>query len=333
MVFSSKRTTIEEYTKRVSKTSSFLKKYGLAILFMAPYLIAFIVFFLYPFIKGFIMSLYKWNIADTSDTAWRGFQNYYKILFSPGTSYFNDFWNGMKNTLIAAAIIVPLCILIPLGLALLINAKPPGYKIYRAIIYLPGIFPITATGVIFLNMFNNEYGFVNNLFKIDVNWLQNPITVWAIIILFCVWGGIGTNFVIFTAALQNVDKSLYEASAIDGCSRLRQRFDVTFPQIKNQMIICLFTTICGYMNLYGQCYILGAYVQPQDSVHTVIYVIQNQLKGTNFAVYGMTSAMAISLGFFIVLISIAQMLITRERKGGSKYATQFKAYQESRKNS
>ena len=149
------------------------------------------------------MSLYRYNIANPSDIAWRGFLNYYKILFDSNTSYYRDFWNGMKNTLIAAAIIVPLCILIPLGLALLINGKPPGYKIYRAIIYLPGIFPITATGVIFLNMFNNEYGFINNLLKINVNWLQNPTTVWIIIILFCVWGGLGTNFVIFTAALQN----------------------------------------------------------------------------------------------------------------------------------
>ncbi len=330
-MFSSKKTTIEEYTKQVSRTTSFLKKYGLAILFMTPYLISFLVFFMYPFIKGCIMSLYRYNIANPSDIAWRGFLNYYKILFDSNTSYYRDFWNGMKNTLIAAAIIVPLCILIPLGLALLINGKPPGYKIYRAIIYLPGIFPITATGVIFLNIFNNEYGFINNLLKINVNWLQNPTTVWIIIILFCVWGGLGTNFVIFTAALQNVDKSLYEASAIDGCSKFRQKFDVTFPQIKNQMIICLFTTVCGYMNLYGQCYILGSYVQPQNSVYTVIYVIQNQLKGTNFAVYGMTSAMAICLGVFIAIISIIQMVITKERKGGNKYAKQFKAFKESGK--
>ena len=217
-------------------------------------------------------------------------------------------------------------------LALLINKKPFGYKLYRAIIYLPGIFPITATGVIFLNMFNNEYGFINNVLNLNINWLQNPTTVWILIIVFCVWGGIGTNFVIFSAALQNVDKTLYEASSIDGCSKFRQNFDITFPQIKNQMIVCLFTTVCGYMNLYGQCYILGAYVQPHDAVYTVIYMIQNHLKGTNFAVYGMVSAMAICLGFFIALISIIQMYITREKKGGNKYAKEFVAFKKLREN-
>lgn len=337
-MFSSKRTTIEEYTKRVSKTTSFLKKYGLAILFMAPYLISFLVFFMYPFIKGCIMSLYRYNIANVNDISWRGFLNYQKILFDSNTSYYKDFWNGMKNTLMATAIIVPLCILIPLGLALLINAKPPGYKIYRAIIYLPGIFPITATGVIFLNMFNNEYGFINNLFKINVNWLQNPTTVWMIIILFCVWGGLGTNFVIFTAALQNVPKNLYEACSIDGCSKWQRTKSVTIPGIKGQLVLCLFTTIIGYLGLYGQNYVLTggnpkfsklSAVPGGNKISTVIYFIQDIVaNNTNFKerFYGLAAAASIIFAIFVGIISGIQMYCTREKKTGTKISEAYEKW-------
>lgn len=325
-----RRLTLEEYSRREARTTSLFRKYGLVLLFTLPYLAMFAVFFLYPFVKGLVMSLYKYNYANPDENEWRGFQNFYKILFDSESSYFQDFWSSLGRTVTVNLILVPLCILIPLLLAYLINTKPWGYKWYRAIIYLPGIFPLTATGVIFLNLFNYQYGFVNSLFGTDINWLLNPETTWFVIILFCIWGGIGTNFVIFSAGLQGIDKSLYEAGSIDGANKFQQVVCISLPQIKNQLIICLFTTITGYMNLYGQNYILGAFTQPQKDIYTVIYVIQNQLMGTRYEVYGMVSAMAICLGLFIALFSGLQMFVTRERKGGHRHEKAFLAFQEQR---
>lgn len=323
-----RRLTLEEYSRSRRRQASLFRKYGLVLLFVAPYFAFFAVFFLYPLVKGLVMSLYKYNYANPADNEWRGLENFYKILFDSSSSYFKDFWSSLGRTAMAAAILVPLCILIPLLLAYLINTKPWGYKWYRAILYIPGIFPLTATGVIFLNLFNYQYGFINSLFGTDVNWLLNPSSTWVVIILFCVWGGIGTNFVIFSAGLQNNDRSLAEAGLIDGANKLQQIICISLPQIKNQLIICLFTTITGYMNLYGQNYILGAFTQPQKDIYTVIYVIQNQLMGTRYEVYGMMAAMAICLGFFTALISGLQMFVTRERKGGHRHEKAFLAYKE-----
>lgn len=322
-----RRLTLEEYSRREARLTSLFRKYGLVLLFTLPYFVMFGLFFLYPFVKGLIMSLYKYNYANPAENEWRGFQNFYKILFDAESSYFQDFWSSLGRTVTVNLVLVPLCILIPLLLAYLVNTKPWGYKWYRAIIYLPGIFPLTATGVIFLNLFNYQYGFVNSLFGTDVNWLLNPETTWVVIVLFCIWGGIGTNFVIFSAGLQGIDKSLFEAGAIDGANKLQQVLCISLPQIKNQLIIGLFTTITGYMNLYGQNYILGAFTQPQKDIYTVIYVIQNQLMGTRYEVYGMVSAMAICLGLFIGLFTGLQMFVTRERKGGHRHAKAFLAFQ------
>jgi len=315
--------SLEEYALHEEKRRLFLKKYGLGFLFLGPYLFFFIVFFLYPLFKGAIISFYHYNIADPTDIFFRGFQNFQKILFSSNSTYFQSFWNGMKNTVIAVLILVPFSVVLPLLLAALVNVKPFGNKFFRAVLYLPSIFPITATAVIFLNMFNNNYGFLSALFGNNINWLLDAKYNWILIIVFCLWSGIGGNFLIFLAALQNVDPMLKEASSIDGCGPTKRFIYITLPQIKPQLILCFFTATIGYMNLYGQNYMLGSFVSDKKQIATAVYVIQDLMMGTDFQVYGMVSAMAISLGFFIMLISIAQLVATKERKGGSHHEREY----------
>ena len=102
------------------------RQYGIALLFSAPYLLFFAVFFLYPFVKGFVMSFFRWNIADFSDIAWRGLGNYVKILFDSSTVYFREFWSSLGRIMLAVAILVPMCLLIPFALARLIEKRPYG---------------------------------------------------------------------------------------------------------------------------------------------------------------------------------------------------------------
>ncbi|MGI6713953.1 MAG: carbohydrate ABC transporter permease [Bacilli bacterium] len=315
--------SVSEYAVKVERQRQIFRKYCIGFLFLAPYLFFFVLFFAVPFFKGITISFFRYNIADTTDIVWRGVQNYTKILFDKNSTYYKTFWNGMKNTLMATAILVPLSIVIPLLLATLVNTKPVGYKFFRAIIYLPSIFPMTATGVIFLNLFNNNYGFVSAIFGDHINWLMDPTYNWILIIFFCIWSGIGGNFIIFLAGLQTVDPSLKEASSIDGCNLTKRFFHVTLAQIKPQLILCFFNTTIGYMNLYGQNYLLGQYVSDRMQIQTTVFVIQELMMGTNFQVYGMVSAMAICLGLFIMTISIIQLIVTRERKGGNKHAKEY----------
>ena len=237
-----------------------------------------------------------------------------------------DFWGSVWTTIKFALIIVPLSILIPFGLAMLIKVHPPGYKFFRAAIYVPGIFPLTATGLILLKMFSFQNGFINNFFNISVDWFGETNLAWFMVGLFCIWGGIGGNFIILNAGLENIDNSLYEASQVDGSNKWQQFRYITLPGVRYQLLLTLFTTFIGYMNLYGQLFILASNTPDQNAMKSAIYRIQDLLMGSSRS-FGYASAMGICLGAIIGFIAILQMIMTKDRKGGNKHVKAYLDWQ------
>lgn len=326
-----KLTTVSEYAYKQSKLKDFFKRYGMAFIFIAPHLLFFLAFCIYPLIYGIVMSLFKYNIADPSQNEWRGLTNFIKILFIRDDYYHQQFWEAMRNTTLFALIIVPLSIIIPLFMAVCINAKPKGYKLFRSLIYLPSVLPVSASGVIFTALFGHLFGYINQWFGTSINWLNsNPMLAWLIIFLLCLWGGWGGNFIILNAGLKNVDKSLYEAAAVDGCTGMRRALTVTFPAIKQQLVLCIFNTIIGYFGLYGQIYVLTNAGPITDSTNhatmSIMWLMQDLINGGNYSIYGMVSAMGLVLGIFIGIITAIQLIITRERKSGTKRQAEFADY-------
>lgn len=322
-----KTMTVEEYAFKQEKTQSKLRKTGSLLFFFGPYFLCFCMFFVFPLVLGVIMSFSKFDNGSIYPAGFVGFDNYTTVFTS--RVMIKDFWSSVWYTIRFALIIVPLCIVIPLVLAIFVNIKPPGYKIFRACIYLPGIFPLTATGLILLRMFDAHNGFINAFFNSSVDWFGETGTAWFMVGLFCIWGGIGGNFIILCAGLENVDKSLHEASAMDGASRWHRFRYVTLPAIKPQLILCIFTSLCGYMNLYGQNFILLSNTPDQDSVMTAVYRIQNMLMGGTRG-YGYVAAMGMILGLIIAGITAVQMTVTKERKGGNKRAEAFVVWKKSK---
>lgn len=329
-----KLVTVEEYAFKRSEKTSFFRRYGIVLLFLGPYLFFFLLFTIYPLIYGIVMSLFRFSISDPTQNAWRGFRNYWTLLTNSNSIYNINFWYSLKNTAMFALIIVPLAILLPLVMAILVNFQPKGYKFFRAIIYLPSILPVSSSGAIFIALFATNFGYVNQWIGKNVNWLNStPALAWTVILLLCLWGGWGGNFVILSAGLKNVDKSLLEAASVDGCNNWKKILHVTFPAIKQQLILCIFTTIIGYFGLYGQVYVLtnaGPDIningQNYQSTMTIMWYLQSLITGTQFNVYGMVSAMGILLGIFIGCITGLQLLLTRERKSGTKRAKDYERY-------
>lgn len=312
---------------RKEKRKNNIRKAGLIAMFLGPYGFCFFLFFAFPLVLGIIMSFSKFDGKSLFPSGFAGFNNYIALFTNEILS--RDFWGSVWNTIRFALIIVPLSIIIPLGLAILTALKPPGYKFFRACIYLPGIFPLTATGLILLKMFSYRGGFINSFFNISIDWFGEVGACWFMIGLFCLWCGIGGNFIILCAGLENVDKSLYEAVSIDGGNKLHTFFHVTLPGISSQLFLCIFTTFTGYMNLYGQVYILGTGVADQSEIKTAIYRIQDFLLGSSKN-YGYVAAMGICLGFIIILIAIIQMIVSKEKRGNGKHAKAFMDYKKSK---
>lgn len=322
-----RETSLIEYASGVSRRKRLLQDGWSVVAFLGPFALCFALFFIFPLALGIGMSMSGFDGKGMFPSSFVGFDNFAAVFTNPVLRA--DFWGAVGTTIKFALVIVPLSILIPLGLALLINMKPPLYKFFRACIYLPGIFPLTATGLILLKMFDYQSGWINSFFGLSVDWFASPTTAWFMIGLFCLWCGIGGNFIILCAGLQNVPKSLYEAAGADGAGPWRRFLHVTLPGIKDQLFLCLFTTFTGYMNLYGQVYILASNTPDQDAMKSAVYRIQDMLLGSSKG-YGYAAAMGICLGVIIIGISIVQFVCTKERKGGNRHASGYMAWKERR---
>lgn len=324
-----------ERQKRHSKLIAFLRKYGVVSLFLLPYLIIFFVFFIYPFIYGTVMSFFSWQYTTPEEATFVGFDNYANILFNsidPDLQYSRYFYEGLRNSFIFVVCSVPFLIVIPLLLAILINIKPFGHKFFQAIFFLPTVLGVSTVCYIFKNMFDPDYGFLSKIFENvfgtgRLNWLTgSAFNQWFVIILTTVWWTIGTNLVIIGAGLKEIDKSLYEAAEIDGCGSLRKAVNITIPSIKNQLIVCLVTTIIASFNVFGQPYILTG---GGSALHQESYVLLMRIRSLFLDINcdaGIPTAMAVCLGIIIILISLVQMFLTREKKGKKYAVKKYQAY-------
>lgn len=343
---------LEEYAKARSRRIGFFKKYGVTLLFLLPFLAAFIMFFLYPLVYGTFISMSDFKYGAPGEAKFNSFA-WYKIILGMTPkmkSLTQNFWKAFANSFTFSVIMVPIAIILPLALAILVNKKPAGFKVFRSMIYLPSIVPLTAAGTIFLLLFNTKenHGLLATYLSLDIDffidtWFKfkifgyevDVVYAWIPIFFMCLWGGWGGNFIILSAGLENVPKSLYEASSIDGCSTWKKILHVTIPGIKGQLVLCLFTTIIGYLGLYGQNYVLtsgGPYattLPASGKTSTIMYFIQDivannpNLKTT---VYGLGAAAALVYALFVGIISGIQMYITRDRRTGTKISERYEKW-------
>ena len=167
-----KETTLVEYASRRERLSRGFSSAFAVLAFLGPYALCFALFFVFPLVLGIVMSMSGFDGKGMFPTSFVGFDNFVAVFTNPVLS--RDFWSAVWTTFKFALVIVPLSILIPLGLALLINMKPPLYKVFRACIYLPGIFPLTATGLILLKMFDFQSGWINAFFGLSLDWFATP---------------------------------------------------------------------------------------------------------------------------------------------------------------
>lgn len=322
-----------EMMQRAMKKSK-RRQNGVAIALLAPYVLIFLFFSVIPCFMGFVFSFMRYNPIDSTKNAFLGFTNY-ATLFDFTNSVSLQFWKSFGTMFLFDIVMVPVLIIIPLTLAYLINLQPPGYKFYRAILYLPSVISVSVMGIIFSKLFaGDEYGFFNALFGTNFKWLsgkpfENDFLRWVVIFIASIWWQTGTNFVILSGALRNVPKSLYEACEMDGGSRWQGILHVTLPNIKSSVGICLFNTLIGYLGLYGQPYVLHSVENSIDQeIVSPMMFIQYYLKNASFVnMTGYICAAAIVFGIIVMIFGTVERRVMGERKRSDKYV---KAYKQSK---
>ena len=281
-------------------------EYLAAALFIAPGLIWFLGFMLYPLVYSFWMSLHDWKIRGPSEFV--GLANYARV--------FTDNINliALRNTIVYALLSVPAQIVLGLLIALGLEQVSRGKVVLRLIYYLPVISSWVVVSLMFMFLFNSE-GLFNYVFG-DILGLVNPNTAWLnrastalpVIALLGVWKGMGWSMLIYLAALQSIPAELTEAARVDGANRGQVTRFVTVPLLKPTTLFIAVMLTIGAFQSFIQFYIMTG----GGPVHqTELFLSYMYTQAFNFLDFGYASAIAWVLAVLILAISLMQFRLIK----------------------
>lgn len=271
----------------------------MGILFALPWILGFLIFLAYPLIASFYYSFTSFSVLKAP--IWIGLDNYKELI---GDTVFRQ---AMGNTFLFSLASVPLATIMAIVLAMLLNTKVKGMSFYRTFFYIPSLVPMVALAVLWLWVFNGEYGLLNEALKaIGIEgkpWLSDPeLTKWTLVII-SIWGN-GNAMVIYLAGLQDVPQSLYEAAEIDGAKFWRKTQHVTIPMISPVILFNVVMAIIGALQTFALPYVMFPGGQPARSAYFfAMYLYDNAFL---YQRMGYASAM----GWIMFVVTLAITLIT-----------------------
>ena len=223
-----------------------------AYLFMIPTLIGFPLLCAYPIIYSLYCAFCDWD--GVNSPVWAGLKNF-KYLFTVDPI----FLKSLKVTFLYALINVPVTLILGLALAVLLNKKLSGIKIFRVIYYLPTIVPGVAAIVLWQFIFKSDIGLLNGLLRqlgfSGVGWLTDERVV-LLSLSIIKWWSVGGMMMVFLSGLQSVPAELYEAAALDGANGWKQFRYVSMPMITPVLFLQLITGLIGCMQAFEEAQIM-----------------------------------------------------------------------------
>lgn len=263
-----------------------------------PWLIGFVCFTAGPMVAALVISLTEWSML--APPQWVGLGNFEKLFRDP------LFYTSLYNTAYLSFLSVPLQLIVALLVALGLNQRLKGVNFYRTVFYLPSQMPVVANALLWLWVFQPDFGLANALLGMvglpPLGWLFDINQSKPSILLITLWSGIGTPLIIFLAGLQGVPESLYEAASIDGAGVLARFRHITLPMLSP---IIFFNLIIGIIASF-QAYFTLVFVTTQGGPanSTLIFIIYIYYKAFQDFAMGYAAALAWVL-FVIVLILTA----------------------------
>lgn len=267
--------------------------------FLTPVLLGLLLWTLVPMVTSFYYSFTRYDLPEAPEFIGTG--NYVALFKDP------TFYNSLEVTITFAVVSVPLGLLVGLMIAVLLNQRVPGMRVFRTLIYLPSVIPLIAGAVVFRDMLApSEYGLVNfvlrevGLREQPVEFFTAPSTALGSVIFMGLWGA-GGSMLVWLAGLQSVPEDLYDASRIDGAGALRRFFSITLPIISPTILFNAVLGIIGSLQVFVQSLVIsggatGAPLGALDFIDVFIY-----RHAFSFLQMGMGAAAAWVL-FAIVLV-------------------------------
>ena len=287
-------------------TSGETKRLWTALAFISPWIVGLLVFTVYPLVASLYYSFCDYDVLTRP--VWVGLLNYRDMISD------RVYWQSLGNTLVFAALSLPLGLLLALALALLLNQPVRGRGLYRAIYYLPSLVPAVAGAMVWLWILNGRLDLLNQALAFigiahPPQWLADPAWTKPALVLMSVWG-CGNTVVIYLAALQGVPRALLEAATIDGASAWRRLIHVTLPSISSVIYFNLIVGIIGSLQVFASAFVmLGGGGPDRSALFYAVYLYQNAFE---YRQMGYACAMAWIL--FLIILGLT-WVATRGTRG------------------
>lgn len=270
--------------------------------FIAPWLVGFLVFTLGPFVASFWLGFTRWGLLDTP--VFVGLRNYWDLIHD------QLFIKSLLNTAYYTVFHVPLGMLLAFLLALALNQRIRGIPIYRTLFYLPSITASVATAILWVYLLQPD-GIVNAaLGLIGITgppWLAD--TFWAMpsLILISLWS-IGGTMIIYLAGLQGVPQHLYEAAVIDGAGRWQKALHVTIPMLTPTILLTAILGVIGSFQVFDNAFII---TNGGPANATLVYILLLYENAFEYFKMGYAAAMAWVLFLIVLAVTLIQLRVAR----------------------
>jgi multiple sugar transport system permease protein len=272
-------------------------------LFAAPWILGFLIWTVGPMLASLYFSFTNYDLFDPLQ--WVGWQNYLDLITTDSA-----FHHAMFNTFYFVLIGLPINLVLALATALLLNERLRGITLFRAIYYVPSLVPAVASGVLWISLFDPQYGMLDAILRFlhlpSIDWLSDPNWTKPAIIITLLWG-VGGGMIIYLAGLQNIPEHLYESAKIDGAGPWSRFRYVTLPLLTPSILFQLIIGLIGYFQLFDQIYVLTSN-HPGDDTITFMYYLFQTAFGSESNQLGYASAQA---WIFFVIVVAATALVFR----------------------
>lgn len=276
-------------------------------LFAAPPVLGFFLFGCIPMVLSLFLSFGELSSFNMFEIKLTGLQNYIKIFTED-----KRFFESIGNTFIYAIGSVFIGLAISLFLAVLMNRKIRFVRVFRIIIFIPYVCSVVATSTMWKWIFDYNYGVLNDVMDFlglaRVDWLNNSGTIMPCMIAMSVWGSLGYNIILFSAALGSVNKSYYEAAQIDGANKFTIFFKVTFPLISSTTFFLVIMGFIGALQTLANFQVMTP-TQPWNSMTFYVYFMafEDFSNGMGYA-----SALGWIVGLIVMVFTIINFAFSKK---------------------
>ena len=260
-----------------------------------------------PAIQAFALSFTQYEYDITQPPQWIGWDNFQRLWQD------ELFWQTIRNTLLYLIGVVPILVIVPLGLAIIVNQKLRGINWFRTAFYTPVVISMVVAGIAWKALYTQN-GLLNQFLRQlglgeGIPWLTSPnLAIWSVMLV-TIWKGLGYYMVIYLAGLQSISAELYEAAAIDGSDSWQKHLDITLPLMRPYLFLVAVISAISATKVFEEIFIMTQ-GGPRNSSKTVVYYLYQRAFQDLDISYACTIGLVLFLG--ILVLSIINLKLTAE---------------------